>query len=200
MKTIFFDVDNQIDFLYPAGALYVPGAEEIVKQLEDLTRFAASNGIQIISTTDAHSENDLEFKTWKPHCVIGTTGQRKAAGTLLSHPIILTSDPGALGTRKDAATGAPQIIIQKQMLDCFTNPNLRPLLEQLGADRYVVYGVVTEYCVGCAITGLLETGARVELVTDAIKSLATDAELETIRSFGAGGGYLTTVERVTAGK
>ena len=30
MNTVFFDVDTQIDFLYPAGALYVPGAESIV--------------------------------------------------------------------------------------------------------------------------------------------------------------------------
>ena len=30
MKSVFFDVDTQIDFLYPAGALYVPGAESIV--------------------------------------------------------------------------------------------------------------------------------------------------------------------------
>jgi hypothetical protein len=29
MKTVFFDVDTQIDFLYPAGALYVPGGETV---------------------------------------------------------------------------------------------------------------------------------------------------------------------------
>ena len=30
MKTVFVDVDTQLDFLYPAGALYVPGGERIV--------------------------------------------------------------------------------------------------------------------------------------------------------------------------
>src|ERR1017187_7219555 len=30
MKTVFFDIDSQLDFLYPAGALYVPRAERIV--------------------------------------------------------------------------------------------------------------------------------------------------------------------------
>ena len=30
MKTVFFDIDTQIDFLYPAGALYVPGAERLL--------------------------------------------------------------------------------------------------------------------------------------------------------------------------
>jgi len=37
MSAVFFDVDTQLDFLYPAGALYVPGAESIV------TRVAALN-------------------------------------------------------------------------------------------------------------------------------------------------------------
>ena len=30
MKTVFFDIDTQIDFVYPAGSLYVPGAEHIL--------------------------------------------------------------------------------------------------------------------------------------------------------------------------
>ena len=41
MKTVFFDVDTQLDFLYPAGALYVPGAERIVPAIARLNRFAA---------------------------------------------------------------------------------------------------------------------------------------------------------------
>ena len=46
------------------------------------------------------------------------------------------------------ATG--QIILEKQQLDLFTNPTLPKLLEELAADEYVVYGVVTEYCVKLA--------------------------------------------------
>src|ERR1700761_5099828 len=91
MKTVFFDVDTQLDFLYPAGALYVPGAETIVKTLAELTNYAATNGIQIVSTMDAHAEDDPEFRTWKPHCVVATTGQHKAAVTLLSKRTVLTT-------------------------------------------------------------------------------------------------------------
>ncbi len=71
MKTVFFDVDTQIDFLYPAGALYVPGAETMVEQIAALNRFAGAHGIPLVSTMDAHSEDDPEFKTWPPHCVVG---------------------------------------------------------------------------------------------------------------------------------
>ncbi len=194
MKTVFFDVDTQLDFLYPAGALAVPGAEAIVKPLSALTAFAAANHIQIISTADAHTEDDPEFKTWKPHCVVGTTGQQKAAGTLLPRRACLDhGGPHALGV-----PDASQIIVEKQMLDCFSNPNLRPLLDVLKADRYVVYGVVTEYCVRCAAFGLLETGAQVELVTDAIKSLNAADEREMMERFQAQGGHLTTVAAATA--
>jgi nicotinamidase/pyrazinamidase len=193
MKTIFFDVDTQLDFVYPAGALAVPGAENIVEQLGQLTRYAAKQSFQIISTADAHTEDDPEFKVWKAHCVAGTTGQQKCAVTLLPKTRILTTAPNQnLAPFADA----PQIILEKQMLDCFTNPNLRPLLGLLQAERYVVYGVVSEYCVKSAAMGLLETGARVELVSDAIKSLDPIAEQVMIEEFTRAGGHLTTTSRI----
>jgi nicotinamidase/pyrazinamidase len=179
MKTVFFDVDTQLDFLYPAGALYVPGAEDIVPRLAKLTEFAASRNIEIISTADAHLEDDADFKIWKPHCVAGTLGQRKEPLTMLP--------------------AMQQVIIEKRVLDPFSNPNLRPLLRKLAADRYVLYGVVTEICVKCAADGLLQTGARVELVTDAIKSLSAADEETFLREFTARDGVLTTASAVLNG-
>jgi nicotinamidase/pyrazinamidase len=186
-KTVFFDVDTQLDFLYPAGALYVRGAEKIIDSLSALTRYASSNRIQILSTADAHTEDDAEFKTWKPHCVAGTVGQQKASATLLAGAVVLTGD----------LPDASQIIVEKQKLDAFSNPKLRPLLDSIKADRYVLYGVATELCVRCAAFGLLETGARVELVSDAIKSLNESEALEFIDRFQAQGGKLKTVSEVT---
>jgi nicotinamidase/pyrazinamidase len=189
MKTIFFDVDTQLDFVFPAGALAVPGAENIVGNLGELTRYAAAHSHQIISTADAHSEDDPEFKIWKPHCVAGTVGQQKCAITLLAQQKTLSQQITEF-------VSVPQILVEKQMLDCFTNPNLRPLLELLAADRYVVYGVVSEYCVKCAALGLLETGARVELVSDAIQTLNSAAERALFEQFSAGGGYITNTDAV----
>lgn len=197
MKTVFFDVDTQLDFLYPAGALAVAGAEAIVNSLAVLTRFAAINHIQIISTVDAHTEDDPEFKVWKPHCVVGTTGQQKAAVTLLGQSLTLSSTAHAINESPSQLSDAPQIVIEKQKLDCFTNPNLHPLLDLLNAERYVVYGVATELCVRCAAFGLLRTGARIELVTDAIKSLNPAEESQMLQNFEAQGGVLTTVAAVT---
>jgi nicotinamidase/pyrazinamidase len=67
----------------------------------------------------------------------------------------------------------------------------------LGAERYVLYGVVTEYCIRCAAFGLLETGRRVELITNAIQSLDAQSGSDVINRFRQQGGVLTTVREVT---
>ena len=177
MKTVFFDIDTQIDFVYPAGALYVPGAERIVPVIAELNRRAPL----VISTMDAHSEDDPEFQIYPHHCVAGTTGQQKPSVTLREKRAVMPARP----------EGLQQLILEKQKLDCFTNPNLMPLLAELNADRYVVYGVVTEICVRFAAFGLLKTGKRVEIVTDAVKALDETAAKKMFSEFTAAGGRLT---------
>ena len=174
MRTVFFDVDTQIDFLFPAGALYVPGAETILPAIARLNQYAASNGIPLISTADAHAEDDPEFAQYPAHCVRGTVGQLKPQATLV----------------------AGQRIVEKQTLDCFACPALEPVLRELAADRYVVYGVVTEICVRYAALGLLKTGKQVELVTDAVRHLNERGRDGFLAELQAAGGALTTVERV----
>ena len=193
MKTVFFDVDTQIDFLYPAGALYVPGAEKVVEQIAALNRFAGSHEIPVVSTMDAHTEDDPEFRAWPPHCVVGVLGQHKPETTLLSRRVIVPNADFAFNL-----DSAQQILLEKQTFDCFTNVNLAGLLERLDAKRYVVYGVVTEICVKFAAWGLLKTGKRVELVTDAVRSLNDAASAEMTASFLAAGGVLTTVSAATS--
>jgi nicotinamidase/pyrazinamidase len=193
MKTVFFDVDTQIDFLYPAGALYVPGAEAIVERIAALNRWAASRGIPVVSDMDAHAEDDPEFRAWPPHCVAGTAGQQKPAATLLDQRMTVPNTPGL-----PELAGAQQILLEKQSLDCFTNVNLAELLERLRGERYVVYGVVTEICVKFAAMGLLKTGGRVELVTDAVRSLNDADRDKFFAEFTAAGGTLTTSADVMA--
>ncbi len=192
MKTVFFDVDTQIDFVYPAGALYAPGAETIVDRVAALNRYAASHGHVVISSMDTHAEDDPEFKAWPPHCVPGTTGQQKPAATLLEKRVVIPNAPCDLKIE-----GVQQVLLEKQTLDCFTNMNLAALLEKLGAERYVVYGVVTEICVKCAAFGLLKTGGRVDLVTDAVRSLDEQQSAKMIADFTNAGGFLTTAAQVT---
>jgi len=190
--TVFVDVDTQLDFLYPAGALYVPGAESIVPQVAALNHYAAEHGIPVISTMDAHTENDPEFRDWPPHCVAGTAGQQKPAVTLLEPRTVIRS------TRQDFdLKDARQILLEKQSVDCFTNANLSALLDQLNVRSCVVYGVVTEICVKNAALGLLKSGRKVTLVTDAVRSLDDANCSEFFQEFAAAGGETTTAQRVT---
>ncbi len=168
MRQVFFDIDTQIDFLFPAGALYVTGAEKLVPVIGRLNRYAMNRGIPLISTMCAHAENDPEFQTWPPHCVIGTVGQQKPASTL-----------------------AGQKILEKQQLDLFSAPTLPDVLRELAADEYVVYGVATEHCVRLAAFGLLLTGKPVTVLEDAVQHIDPKASAEFFREFRGRGGKLT---------
>jgi len=184
----FFDIDVQIDFVFPAGALYAPGAERVIPPVAALNAFAATHGIPLVSTMCAHPENGDEFRAWPPHCVVGTVGQLKPAATLLPKLAVV---PNALATVDIA--GAQQILLEKNDLDLFTNPNLPGLLDRIGADEYYVYGVLTEYCVKCAVMGLLKTGSKVHLVTDAIAHLSAPAAEKVVADFTAAGGKCITI-------
>jgi len=173
VSTVFFDIDTQIDFMYPTGALYVPGAERILPVVAELNRKAPF----VVSTMCSHAEDDPEFGLYGHHCVVGTVGQQKPAITLLND-------------------SSRQILLPKQHTDVFTVPELMPLLERLNADHYVVYGVVTEICVQHAAFGLLKTGKSVEIVTDAVKSLDENASTSMFGEFAAAGGRLTTARQI----
>jgi nicotinamidase/pyrazinamidase len=187
MKTVFFDVDTQLDFMSPAGALYVPGAEKILDHIAVLNHL----GHTVISTMDAHAEDDPEFRQWPHHCVAGTLGQRKPSATLLETRILVPNATSPIDIQ------APQILLEKQTFDCFTNVNLAGVLAALHADRYVVYGVVTEICVKLAAIGLLKSARPVELVTDAIRSLTDEASTKFLSDFTSSNGILTTVSEIT---
>jgi nicotinamidase/pyrazinamidase len=192
MTSVFFDIDTQLDFMYPAGALYVPGAEHIVPHVAALNRYAAEHGIPVVSTMDAHTENDPEFCDWPPHCVAGTAGQQKPAATLLEPRVAIPSAPQDFDV-----TGARQILLEKQSVDCFTNANLPALLDQLNVKGCVVYGVVTEICVKNAALGLLKSGRKVTLVADAVRSLDDTKCAQFLQQFAAAGGKLTSVQQLT---
>ncbi len=193
MKTVFFDIDTQLDFLYPAGALYVPGAERVVPAIAALNRFAAALGFPVVSTTDAHAEDDREFQSWPPHCIAGTHGQRKAESTLLDRRVVIPCSESEF----DLAD-ARQIILEKQTVNVWEAPNVARVIERLDADRYVVYGVVTEICVLFAARGLLATGKLVTVVTDAVETLKAEDSARALDEIRAAGGRLSTVSQICA--
>jgi nicotinamidase/pyrazinamidase len=184
----FFDIDTQLDFIVPAGALYGPGAERLIPAVATLNRHAEEHAIPLISTTDAHPENSAEFRVWPPHCVAGTFGQQKPSATLLAKRSVLPFAPGFDVTALNSA--ASQFLVEKDNLDMFTNPHVPALLSKLGVTECVVYGIFIDYCVKCAIMGLIRSGLRVSLVTDASAAISSEAGAIVIQEFVAAGGSL----------
>jgi nicotinamidase/pyrazinamidase len=191
MRAVFFDIDTQLDFVSAGGALYVPGAEEILPAVAALNRLAGERGIPLISTMDAHAEDDPEFKLWPHHCVAGALGQRKPVSTLLGETVLFPSR-----RRSIPLAGAKQTLLEKQTLDAFTNENLPGLLAEFAADGFVVYGVVTEICVRIAALELLKTGKRVEIVEDAVRPLDGAVGARTLADFRAAGGAVVSLSEV----
>ena len=170
--TVLVDIDTQIDFLLPAGSLYVSGAERIIPELARLHSWAAANGVPVISSADAHTDQDVEFQTWPPHCIAGTLGQKKVAETLLPGAVTI---PNRKGDLPAGWQNAPQVTVEKQTVNLFDTVTIGRVLEGWPARRYLLCGVVTEICVLNAALGLLRAGHKIELETAAMAALDPEA-------------------------
>ena len=153
-KQVFWEVDTQADFMLPGGKLYVPGAERLLPNIRRLTDAARQGRVLLISHGCYHPENDPEFKTFPPHCIRGTAGSAYVAEALTEKVVIIPNDPEA--KLPSDLSQYQQIHLEKQTLDIFQSRHADELVKRLGdAAEFVVFGVVTEYCVRFAAKGLL---------------------------------------------
>jgi nicotinamidase/pyrazinamidase len=180
-KTLFWDVDTQRDFIDPGGRLAVPGASEILPNLERLTQFAVEQGIPILASADAHVEDDEELEQFPPHCLAGTPGQEKMPETTATGAQVADLTTLEEQTRALAAGRTPQLIVQKRELDVFSEPAAERILSALDPERIVVYGVATEYCVYEAVMALIKRDHRPQVVEDAIRAVNDDAGRKAIK-------------------
>lgn len=81
MPRILVDVDTQVDFTSPDGALYVPAPRATSTNLRERLTRASERGsgyVAIIGSVDSHAYDAWEFVTnggpFPPHCVKGRPG------------------------------------------------------------------------------------------------------------------------------
>jgi nicotinamidase/pyrazinamidase len=186
-KVVFWEVDTQADFMLPGGKLYVSGAEKIIPNLKRLVDEVRAGRVLLISDACRHLHNDPEFATFPPHCIRGTPGARIIPEGLAQTFYTVPNDE-KVQLPQDFKK-YQQIILEKQTLDVFDNPHTAAIVDRLGKDvDYIVFGVVTEYCVRLAAMGLLTRGHHVSVVKDAIETLkAEDAQrtIADLRALGA---------------
>jgi nicotinamidase/pyrazinamidase len=200
-KFIFWDVDTQVDFILPGGKLYVPDAEKLLPNLALLAGAAREGRVFMVSSGDAHTPEDAELRTWPPHCMRGTPGAAIVPETLTERFFVV---PNRAAARLPADISRyQQAIVEKQTLNVFDNPNTNAVLARLkeitDADaEFIVFGVVTEYCVNFAAKGLLERGRRVAIVTDAIEALKAEDGRRTLDELAARGARLITTREALA--
>ncbi len=192
-RRAFLDLDTQFDFMDPAGALYLAGAQATIPNLKRLIGMAREKGIPVISSIDAHLENDPEFGEWPPHCVTGTPGQRKIPETTLADTVVLENRPQPVDLRPGA-----QVHLEKRISGLFDNVNADVVLRKIGAHEFFVFGVATEYGVKAAVLGLLERGNRVGVVTDAISAVTEEGGTAALEAMRAAGAVLLVTEEVLA--
>jgi nicotinamidase/pyrazinamidase len=200
-SVIFWDVDTQADFMLPGGKLYVPGAEKLIPNMKRLTDAARQGRVFIVGDACTHAPDDPEFERFPPHCVRGTPGAEIIPETRAGKVLVVPNRAGA-AIPVDLSQ-FQQVILEKQTLDVFDNPNTEDVIERIAgftdADaEFFVFGVVTEYCVRLAAKGLLERGRRVSLVRDAIETLKAEDGRKTLEELISLGARLVTTDQALA--
>jgi nicotinamidase/pyrazinamidase len=191
---VLWEVDVQADFMLPGGRLYVPGAEKLLANVRRLTDAARQGRVFLVSHGCFHTPDDPEFKMFPPHCVKGTAGAELVPEALTERVVRVPNDAEA--KLPDDLSQYQQILLEKQTLNIFESRHADALVQRLGSHaEFVVFGVVTEYCVSLAVKGLLERGRRVAVVQDAIETLKQEDGKKTITELERLGARLTTADQ-----
>ncbi|MGA8151104.1 MAG: isochorismatase family protein [Terriglobales bacterium] len=196
-ETVLWEVDTQRDFMLPGGALYVPGAERLIPNLRKLVDLARAGRAFLISSACQHTPDDPEFSVFPPHCVRGTLGAQLIPEARTDKLFTVPNDPQFV--LPSDFRGYEQVLLEKQTLDVFENPNTARIVDRFpSTTEFVIFGVVTEYCVRCAANGLLARGRRAAIVVDAIETLKKEVGQETTSELVAKGVRLVSTEEVLA--
>jgi nicotinamidase/pyrazinamidase len=197
-NVIFWKVDAQEDFMKPGGKLYVPGAEKLLPNLRQLTNAAREGRVFLVSHGCVHDVNDPEFAQFPPHCIRGSAGAKLVPEALAEKFVTIPNESTA--KLPDDLSQYQQIVLEKQTLDIFQSRHAESLLARLPRDaEFIVFGVVTEYCVRLAAKGLLERGRRVSIIRDAIETLNAKESSRTLKELTALGARLITTDDALKG-
>jgi nicotinamidase/pyrazinamidase len=205
VKRVLWDVDTQVDFMDPAGKLYVGGAETAAPAMARLVEAARAAGVVHVASADDHELVDPEISeqpdwrsTYPPHCLRGTPGAEKVAATKQHDPVPLSLVPFPPELLGELIRGRREILLLKKSVNVFTNPNTDSLLDALDPDEILVFGVATDICDDVAIRGFLQRGRRVRFVEDAARGL-DEGRVAACTAFWRNGGVtFTSAEEAAA--
>ena len=183
--TALIVVDVQNDFADPAGGLAVDAGAEVVPVLNREIARARANGALIVYTQDWHPTSTPHFAKdggiWPVHCVAGSWGAELHPSLIVDGPIVRKGSNGEDGysgfTMRDPVNGAE------------TPTELEALLAAHRAERVVVGGLATDYCVKATALDAVRLGLPTGLLVRGVRAV----------DLGVGDGERAVAEMVEAG-
>jgi nicotinamidase/pyrazinamidase len=186
--TALIVTDVQNDFADPQGSLYVQGGEQVVRAVNAEIEAARSAGATVVYTQDWHPESTPHFEkdggVWPVHCVGNSWGSE-------FHPVLDVRDDAQF-VRK--GTGGEDGYSAFSMRDPTSgetrSTELDDLLYRRGAERVVVVGLATDYCVKETVLDARRRGFAVEVPAEAVAAVNLEpqdgeAAVEEMRAAGA---------------
>ena len=181
MKTIFWNVDTQYDFMRTegdyVGKLGIPEAQGIESKLEELTTLAEEKRVRVVNTADWHTpeseelSNEPDFaNTFPPHCLENTYGAEFVPATSPNGCYRVDWRDAELDEKR--VLEERNLVLYKDKFDVFAGtPHADRVVDLINPDRAVVYGVASNVCVDFAVRGLVKKGVEVYVPVDAVKGL-----------------------------
>jgi nicotinamidase/pyrazinamidase len=110
------------------GNLASPECTAAIPRIRRLVQDEQAAGTPVIFTKDSHVEDDLEFRMFPPHCVVGTDEHHLVEELRDLEP--------------DAAA-----VIEKRRYSAFFDTGLERILKEMAPDEVHVCGFCTDICV-----------------------------------------------------
>lgn len=164
---ILFDIEAQRDFFLAGGSCYTPRAEIARPNIYALFDWAKRNDQPIMSTVLRLPKGRLGPLGDEPHCIEGTSGERKLAKTIVKPFLNL----GLLNTTDlpdDLFAHYRQVIFEKRNTDIFLHARAERLLTELPHMSFILCGAGVSHGIVQAAVGLRMRGYGVILATDAV--------------------------------
>jgi nicotinamidase/pyrazinamidase len=199
-KTAIIVVDVQRDFTqWAGGALAAEGTDlNFINKVRASTEMLKQAGFPVLATQDWHPPAHISFFTnhkgkkpldvitiegrkqvlWPPHCVQGSDGARLLLDENLFDAIV---EKGT-NPKFDSYSGFQD--------EGGRWTSLRPILQERGISRTVVYGIATDYCVKATVLDALHLGYEVMVVKNLTRGVHPETSRRALEEMGRGGATL----------
>jgi nicotinamidase/pyrazinamidase len=167
-RTALLVVDVQNDFADPRGSLSVRGGHEIVPIVNAEIGRARARDAAIVYTQDWHPPHTPHFAEdggiWPVHCVQGSWGAA-------FHPGLDVEDVKVVRKGADGRDGYSGFSVRDPESGDVDDTVLHEILQASGADRLVICGLATDYCVVETVLDARMRGYPVDVIADGIRAV-----------------------------